>query len=138
MIGLDVEYNVLEPSYQYIRTKHNADKILIYEKGDLLFVFNFHHSNSYENYDVYVKSCRKIKVIFSTDDLDFGGHGRVHHLEYDTTKVDDFCSKVKLYIPNRTAIVFKIILWPFERVGLVSFIVLLFLSQFIIVARGLH
>jgi 1,4-alpha-glucan branching enzyme len=110
MIGLDVEYNVLEPSYQYIRTKHNGDKILVYEKGDLLFVFNFHHSNSYENYDVYVKSCRKIKVIFSTDDLDFGGHGRVHHLEYDTTKVDDFCSKVKLYIPNRTAIVFKIII----------------------------
>jgi len=48
-------------------------------------------------------------VVLSTDDLDFGGHGRVHHLEYDTTKVDDFCSKVKLYLPNRTAIVFEII-----------------------------
>ena len=109
MIALDKDYNVLEPSYQYIRMKHNSDKIIVYEKGNLLFVFNFHHSNSYENYDVYLKKASKIKVILSTDDFDFGGHGRVHHLEYDTTKVDDFCSKVKLYLPNRTAIVFAVI-----------------------------
>jgi len=109
MIGLDKDYNVLEPSYQYIRMKHNSDKIIVYEKGNLLFVFNFHHSNSYENYDVYLKKATKIKVVLSTDDFDFGGHGRVHHLEYDTTKVDDFCSKVKLYLPNRTAIVFEVI-----------------------------
>lgn len=109
MIGLDNKYNVLEPSYQYIRTKHNSDKILIFEKGNLLFVFNFHHANSYQDYDVYLKSSKKIKVVMSTDDFDFGGHGRVHHIEYDTSKVDDFCSKVKLYLPNRTAIVFEMI-----------------------------
>jgi 1,4-alpha-glucan branching enzyme len=110
MIRLDNDYNVLESSYQYIRTKHNSDKILIYEKGDILFIFNFHCSNSYQDYDVYLKSSKNVKVILSTDDLEFGGHGRVHHLEYDTVKVDDFCSKLKLYIPNRTAIVLKITL----------------------------
>jgi 1,4-alpha-glucan branching enzyme len=47
MIGLDKAYNVLEPTYQYIRLKNNGDKTLVYEKGNLLFVFNFHHSNSY-------------------------------------------------------------------------------------------
>lgn len=82
MIGLDKKYDVLANLYQYIRIKHNSDKILSYEKGNLLFVFNFHHSSSYENYDIYVKSCTKVKVVLSTDDLEFGGHGRVHHLEY--------------------------------------------------------
>jgi len=47
MIKLDIDFNILEASYQYIRTKHNSDKILIFEKGNVLFVFNFHHSNSY-------------------------------------------------------------------------------------------
>ncbi len=109
MIKLDTNYNILEPEFQYIRTKHNSDKILVYEKGNTLFVFNFHHSNSYSEYAVYLKSSKKVQVIFSTDDLEFGGHGRVHHLEYDTVKVDDFCSKFLLYIPNRSAIVFKIL-----------------------------
>jgi len=109
MISLDTVFNVLSSPYQYIRTKHDADKILIYEKGNVLFVFNFHHGNSYQDYEVYVKACKKVKVILSTDDMQFGGHGRVHHLEYDNVKVDDFCSKLKLYIPNRTAIVFEII-----------------------------
>ena len=111
MIRLDTNYNILEPEFQYIRTKHNSDKILVYEKGNTLFVFNFHHSNSYSDYAVYLKSAKKVQVILSTDDLEFGGHGRVHHLEYDTVKVDDFCSKFLLYIPNRSAIVFKIFVW---------------------------
>lgn len=46
-------------------------------------------------------------VIFSTDDFDFGGHGRVAHQSYETQEVDKFCSKFLLYIPNRSAIVFK-------------------------------
>jgi len=30
MIKLDNDHNILESSYQYIRTKNNADKTLIY------------------------------------------------------------------------------------------------------------
>lgn len=30
MIALDKDYNVLEPTYQYIRLKHNSDKILVF------------------------------------------------------------------------------------------------------------
>lgn len=42
MIGLDIKYNILNASHQYIRYKHNSDKVLVFEKGDLLFVFNWH------------------------------------------------------------------------------------------------
>ena len=33
MIKLDITYNILNSNYQYIRTKHNSDKIVTYEKG---------------------------------------------------------------------------------------------------------
>lgn len=108
MIKLDINYNVLGASYQYIRTKHNGDKILAFEKGNLLFVFNWHPTSSYESYPIYCQASTEVTVLWSTDDFQFGGHGRVHHLSYPTEKVDEFCSKFLFYLPNRSATVFKV------------------------------
>jgi 1,4-alpha-glucan branching enzyme len=108
MIKLDIDYKVLNANYQFIRTKHNSDKVLVFEKNDLLFVFNWHPTQSYESYPIYTKNCRKASVLWSTDDGDFGGHGRVYHQAYKTEKVDDFVSKFLLYLPNRCAIIFNI------------------------------
>ena len=47
MIELDVKYNILGNSYQYVRSQHEADQILVYERGDLLFVFNFNPNKSF-------------------------------------------------------------------------------------------
>lgn len=47
MIRLDIDYNVLNAEYQFIRTKHNSDKVLVFEKDNLLFVFNWHPTQSY-------------------------------------------------------------------------------------------
>lgn len=38
----------------YISTKHNSDKVIVFERGNLLWVFNFHPSNSYSDYRVGV------------------------------------------------------------------------------------
>lgn len=32
--------------------KDESDKVIVMERGDLLFVFNFHPTNSYQNYRV--------------------------------------------------------------------------------------
>ena len=50
MINLGIDYNVLDAGYQFVRTKHNNDKILVFEKNNLLFVFNWHPTQSYESY----------------------------------------------------------------------------------------
>jgi 1,4-alpha-glucan branching enzyme len=47
MIGLDVKYSILGESFQYVRTTHEADQILIYERGGLLFVFNWNPTKSF-------------------------------------------------------------------------------------------
>ena len=59
MIKLDTDYKILsEPSF--IRTKNNWEKVLVFEKGALLFVFNWHSSKSYESYNVYSSTCSKL------------------------------------------------------------------------------
>lgn len=42
--------------HQYISRKHEEDKVIVFEKGDLVFVFNFHCNNSYFDYRI---GCRK-------------------------------------------------------------------------------
>lgn len=109
MIHLDIDHNVLSNPYQYVRTKHNGDKVLVFERGYVLFVFNFHCSQSFQEYPIYVRSCSKVKVLLSTDDKAFGGHERVSHQEYEVERVDEFCGKFKLYLPCRSAIALEIL-----------------------------
>jgi len=49
-------------------------KLIIYEKGDLLYIFNFHNSNSYDNYHVGTKWASDHFVVFESDEERFGGH----------------------------------------------------------------
>lgn len=39
-------------SHQYITLSHEDDKLIVFERGDLLFIFNFHPTNSYEHYRI--------------------------------------------------------------------------------------
>jgi len=91
---------------------HNGDKVLFYQKGDAYFAFNFHPTKSYEGYFVQLPETGDYEVIFSTDDHCFGGQARVYHQTY-TAKLHDH-GKVgfQLYLPARTATVFKKIPQP--------------------------
>lgn len=50
---------------------------IVFERGELVFVFNFHASNSYDGYKVGCDVPGKYRVVLDTDDPAFGGHGRV-------------------------------------------------------------
>lgn len=65
----------------------------VFERAGLLFIFNFHGQNSYTDYRVGVEEVRRdvfvnpadhaqpgeYKIVLCSDDLQFGGHGRVDH-----------------------------------------------------------
>lgn len=53
MIALDTKYNILGSNHQYVRSQHESDQVLVYERGDLLFVFNFNPNQSFEEYPIY-------------------------------------------------------------------------------------
>lgn len=50
--------------HQYVSRKDEGDKFIVFEKGDLVFVFNFHWTNSYTDYRVGCMVPGKYKVSF--------------------------------------------------------------------------
>ncbi len=100
MVRLAGAHGVLENADRQLYL-HNDDKVLAYEKGELLFVFNLHPEKSYEGYGIPVWDKGTYEVVMSTDNFCFGGHGRVYHQAYTAE------GSLQLYLPNRTAIVLK-------------------------------
>ena len=86
---------------------HEDDNVLIYAKGDLVFAFNFHPSKSFDGYFVPSVCENEYKVIFTTDDSDFGGYSRVDKQCVYKANNNDTRIGFKCYLPSRTAIVFK-------------------------------
>ncbi|MDP4203031.1 MAG: alpha amylase C-terminal domain-containing protein [Bacteroidota bacterium] len=87
------------------------DQILAYQRGNLLFVFNFHPTNSYTDYGILVQP-GKYKIILDTDSKEFGGFGlsddTVEHLSlYDPVHASHNKEWLKLYIPARSALVLQ-------------------------------
>ena len=91
---------------------HNdGDQILAYERGPLVFIFNFNPSRSFEDYGFLVKE-GKYQVVLNTDDKAYGGFGLTDDTVEHFTMHDDLYHKqkkgwLKLYIPARTAVVLR-------------------------------
>ena len=85
----------------------NTDKTLVYKKGGAYFAFNFHPFNSYDGRFIQVDEEGQYKVILSSDDYCFGGQGRIWHQTYMAEKQEDGKVGFKMYLPSRTAVVFK-------------------------------
>ncbi|GAQ80177.1 starch branching enzyme [Klebsormidium nitens] len=86
MQALDEQYHFLASPHQLVSCASEEEKTIVFERGELVFVFNFHASNSYDGYKVGCDVPGKYRVVLDTDDPAFGGHGRVDPL------VDHFTS----------------------------------------------
>ncbi|KRX56118.1 1,4-alpha-glucan-branching enzyme [Trichinella sp. T9] len=61
----------------YTSWKHDQDKVIAFERANLLFVFNFHVNKSYTDYKIGVNKSGKYKMILDSDAEEFGGHQRL-------------------------------------------------------------
>ncbi|PNX64565.1 starch branching enzyme I, partial [Trifolium pratense] len=41
-------FSFLASTKQIVSSTNNEDKVIVFERGDLVFVFNFHPENTYE------------------------------------------------------------------------------------------
>ncbi|CBQ68385.1 probable branching enzyme (be1) [Sporisorium reilianum SRZ2] len=115
LYAFDAAMNNAEDKFQwlaapqaYISLKHESDRVVAFERAGLLFVFNWHATNSYTDYRVGVDVPGKYKVLLDTDAKELGGHGRVDHAtEYFTTDMEWNGRRnfVQVYLPSRSAIV---------------------------------
>ncbi len=90
------------------RWMHQEDKVMIFSKGEVVFAFNFHPERSFEGYFVPVGRPGEYRVLLSSDERAFGGHGRTDtaHRYRTFTGADGRCGFL-CYLPSRTALVLK-------------------------------
>lgn len=87
----------------------NDRKIIAFRNGDLVYLFNFHPTDSYESFHLPIHDIGEFKVLMDSDEFRFGGFGRISHdYTYTTEKLPgtDY-DGIKIYIPSRTALVLK-------------------------------
>jgi 1,4-alpha-glucan branching enzyme len=94
---------------------NEEDKVVVFERGELVYVFNFHPHNSYEHYLIGTNWPSPHMILFETDEERFGGHQRLNEGHGKWFKAEkqpwkDRPFSFKLYIPSRCAIV----LAPFQ------------------------
>ncbi|XP_076889864.1 uncharacterized protein LOC143540780 [Bidens hawaiensis] len=76
---LDEKFSFLASSKQIVSCANEEDKVIVFERGDLVFVFNFHPDNTYDGYKVGCDLPGKYRVVLDSDAWEFGGHGRFGH-----------------------------------------------------------
>ncbi|KAJ0574591.1 putative 1,4-alpha-glucan branching enzyme [Helianthus annuus] len=112
MQHLEGAHNFMTSQHQYISRKHEEERVIIFEREDLVFVFNFHWYNSYSDYRVGCLHPGMYKIALDSDDPLFGGFGRLDHdAEYFTFEGshDNRPRSFMVYAPARTVVVYKLI-----------------------------
>ena len=92
---------------------NESDKVLAFLRGDLLFVFNFNPTRSFTGYGVLVPPASAWRHLFDTDEVRFGGQGRIEPGQgFSPVLVKDaehgeLVQQIRLYLPSRTAVVLR-------------------------------
>lgn len=84
----------------------NDRKIIAFRNKDIVYLFNFHPTNSYESFALPIHDVGQFRTVLDTDEQRFGGLGRISHdYVYKTERLagTDY-DGIKIYIPSRTAL----------------------------------
>ena len=85
-------------------------KIIAFRKKDFIFIFNFHPTEFYQDFELPIHETGCFQAVLDTDEPRFGGQGRISHdVNHETymLKMNREFSGISIYSPCRTAIVLK-------------------------------
>jgi 1,4-alpha-glucan branching enzyme len=107
MLRLVTAAGVLDDTVPRLLHLSEADKVLVLERGSLMFLFNFHSSCSVSDYPVRVPP-GKYRGILNSDELRFGGQGRITADQayplLTETRESECVFLLRVYLPCRTAL----------------------------------
>lgn len=109
MIHLLNEQNLVNIPEVWKIWEDKADQVLVYLRGDYLFVFNFNPEKSFTDYGIPF-SPAKFQVVLNTDSGLYGGFDRIDdRMKYYTLPLNSDLNshQLKLYLPARSAFVLK-------------------------------
>ena len=87
--------------------RDNERQVLIFTRGDYLFVFNFNPEKSFPDY-VFDAPSGQYTMVLNTDNKNFDGVGRIdEEVEHFTRYVSPGRGQLSLYVPARTGFVLR-------------------------------
>lgn len=110
IIRLLTQKGVLEKYQPRLVLVDDDAKQLVFTRGNLLFLFNFHPSNSVTDYPIEVPGKLYVHLL-DTDERRFGGQGRIvkgqcfTHIVAHKGKASVYC--IRIYLPCRTAMILE-------------------------------
>lgn len=105
MVHLFIDNKILKGKLKIIR-QDEEKKILIFSRGEYLFVFNFNPSGSFSDY-MFDVPAGKWSVVLESDATLYNGFDRIDtKTEHFTQRIDKE-DLLSLYIPSRTCMVLK-------------------------------
>jgi 1,4-alpha-glucan branching enzyme len=110
MISLIRDNSVFEEEYGNQLQMDEQNRTIVFQRGKLIFVFNFHPSNSIADYAFPVIHDGEYQVVMNSDSLDTGGHGRINtEISYPSVlNPESGRLEIRIYNTNRTAVVLKL------------------------------
>lgn len=112
------KYGWLHSEQAYISLKHEGDKVIVFERADLLFIFNFHPEKSFTDYKVGIQKAGTYRIVLNSDSKEFGGFERVDPATRFFTAPGEWNNRqnsLMAYLPARTVIVSYTLLLPLSN-----------------------
>jgi len=109
MIHLVKDQDLFSSPHVNLLHLHEENKVIAFERKNLIFVFNFHPSTSFSDYLLDAPP-GEYQMVLDSDQIQFGGRDRLKkdqvHFTHDPIKFGER-NLLSLYLPTRTAIVLK-------------------------------
>ena len=104
MLSLSQEKKIFRRAPRGLRIDDGA-QVLAYERGGVVFAFNFSPSNAYVDCELPVPAMGRYQVVLSTDEGRFGGWDRISkEYVYTAERGADKTPRIRIYLPARTAL----------------------------------
>lgn len=107
MLALVTDHKIMQAMNAKQVNMDSQNQVIIFERNNLFFVFNFSPTNSIPDYRFRVSEPSKYKIIFNSDDVKYGGFGRID----DSIIYESFSNFgphfLSFYCTNRTCLVFE-------------------------------
>lgn len=106
MQQLDAQFQLLTDTAVQFLFIHEEAKQLVYTRGGLVFVFNFHPTTSYRDWRIPVPQPADYRVVLNTDDIGYGGQGHVTaaaRYPWQNVSMKGQPQSIQVYVPVRSA-----------------------------------
>uniref|UniRef100_A0A8H7K291 1,4-alpha-glucan-branching enzyme n=1 Tax=Bionectria ochroleuca TaxID=29856 RepID=A0A8H7K291_BIOOC len=102
------KFGWLHSPQAFVSLKHEGDKVIVFERAGLVFIFNFHHASSFADYRIGIEVPGTYRIVLNSDSKEYGGFNRIdEETRFFTTPMEWNGRKnwTHVYIPSRTALI---------------------------------